>query len=135
MKEWLRLDGESGPYVQYAHARICSLLEKLGNPESSAESQSIDWSLLVEGPEVALMVQLASFQVSMQKALVAYKTSSICSYAYDLAKSFNSFYQACPIGKIDNKDLANARLALVDATRMALEKSLGLLAIPAPQKM
>ena len=131
MKEWLRLDGESGPYVQYAHARICSLLNKFG----SENNNEVNWSALSQGAEFSLMVQLSAFQIAMQKALKSYKTSAVCGYAYDLAKSFNSFYQACPIGKEDNLEVKKARLALVEATRAALAKALEILAIPAPKKM
>ena len=71
----------------------------------------------------------------MFRALSAYKTSSICSYVYDLAKKVNSFYQACPIGKVEDENLKNGRLALVQATKIALQQGLSLLGIPSPDKM
>ena len=130
MKEWLRLDGESGPYVQYAHARICSLIEKIGEPK-----QQINWDLLEHDSEKALMVHLSLFRWSMHKALESYKTSSICSYVYDLAKLFNTFYHDCPIGKLEDEDLKSSRLALAKTTKIALEQGLQLLGIPAPNRM
>ncbi len=131
MKEWLRLDGESGPYIQYSHARIHSLLEKFG----SDSQQNPKWNLLTHERETELMIHLGLFNYSMFKSLEGYKTSGICNYLYDLAKLFNSFYQACPIGKIDDAELKAARLGLVSAVQSALFNGLSLLGIPAPQKM
>lgn len=130
LKEWLRLDGESGPYIQYTHARIGSLLQKV-----SKDLSHVDWSELKEPAEMQLMVQLSQFNWSMQKSLEAYKTSGICNYLYDLAKAFNSFYHDCPIGKLDNEKLQVSRLALAQATQKALANGLALLGIPAPQRM
>ena len=131
MKEWLRLDGESGPYIQYSHARINSLLQKFGNDST----ETVDWSLLTHEKEVELMLHLSLFNFSMFKSLEAYKTSGICNYLYDLAKNFNSFYQACPIGKLEDEKLKASRLALVRAVKAALKEGLALLGIPAPDKM
>ncbi len=131
MKEWLRLDGESGPYIQYSHARINSLLKKFG-----ADSKTNpNWDLLTHERETELMIHLSQFNHAMFKSLEAYKTSGICTYLYDLAKLFNSFYQSCPIGKIEDANLKAARLGLVAATRTALAEGLGLLGIPAPERM
>ncbi|MCB0376868.1 MAG: arginine--tRNA ligase [Bdellovibrionales bacterium] len=131
MKEWLRLDGESGPYVQYAHARICSLLNKFGDSIANPP----DWSKLEHKSEKELLVHLSLFNWSMHTSLKGYKTSGICNYVYDLAKFFNGFYQNCPIGKIDDEGLKAARMALAGATKAALEQGLALLGIPAPSKM
>ncbi len=131
MKEWLRLDGESGPYIQYSHARICSLLRKFG----TEVQEKPDWSLLTHERETELMIHLSLFNHAMFKSLETYKTSGICNYLYDLAKLFNSFYQACPIGKIDDANLKAARLGLVSSVQTALAQGLALLGIPAPEKM
>jgi arginyl-tRNA synthetase len=131
MKEWLRLDGESGPYVQYTHARIQSLVTKFGQPNNAP----IDWSQLNHPRELELMAHLSLFNWSMVKSLESYKTSGICNYLYDLAKLFNSFYHDCPIGKVEQEELKQARLALSVATQKTLQKGLELLGIPAPQKM
>ena len=132
MKEWLRLDGESGPYIQYTHARICSLVRKF---EQDVSENDIDWSLLTHDSEKALMVHLSLFNWSMFKSLEAYKTSGICNYIYDLAKLFNTFYHDCPIGKLEDTKLKASRLALANAVRGALAQGLGLLGVTAPEKM
>jgi arginyl-tRNA synthetase len=131
LKEWLRLDGESGPYIQYTHARICSLINKF----SVSATDKPKWNRLVHEREVELMVQLSLFNWSLFKSVEAYKTSGICNYIYDLAKSFNSFYHECPIGKIDDEELKDARLNLCIAVSKALESGLSLLGIPAPKRM
>lgn len=131
MKEWLRLDGESGPYIQYAHARICSLMSKF----KELQKDDVNWGLLNHESEKALMVHLSLFNWAMYKALENYKTSGICNYIYDLAKLFNTFYHDCPIGKIDDDELKSSRLALAHSTQKALSKGLELIGVPAPQKM
>lgn len=150
MKEWLRLDGESGPYIQYTVARLNSILVKLKATDDTVGSETdpqqpsgssaqltdpVSWDLLTAAQETELILQLSLFQPNLFRALQAYKTSGICGYLYDLAKAANSFYQACPIGKVENKDLQKARLALVSVTKAALIRGLELLAIPAPLKM
>ncbi len=131
MKEWLRLDGESGPYIQYTHARINSLIKKFGKDLS----KDIPWEKLTHDREMELMIHLSLFNWSMFKSLESYKTSGICNYLYDLAKLFNSFYHDCPIGKLEDEELKLARLALVQSVKQALAKGLSLLGIPAPERM
>lgn len=132
LKEWLRLDGESGPYIQYSHARISSLLRKFGDTTDYSKPK---WELLTHDAEIAMMVHLSMFNLAMFKALESYRTSAVCNYLYDLAKLFNSFYHDCPIGRLEDEDLKAARLALVASVQAALAKGLELLGIPAPQKM
>lgn len=131
MEEWLKLDGESGPFIQYSHARIASLIRKLEwNP-----SAQVDWTLLSEKSERRLAQLLLSFNMTAVDAAEAYKPAAICSYLYDLAKAFNGFYHDCPIGTAPTAELRTARLALAAATGRTLAQGLGLLGIPAPQKM
>ncbi len=131
MKEWLRLDGESGPYIQYTHARISSLLKKM----TEAPLIEPNWSLLTHKSETDLMVHLSQFNWAMYKSLEAYKSSGVCNYLYDLAKIFNTFYHDCPIGRLDDQELKKARLSLVLSTQKALATGLSLLGIPAPERM
>lgn len=131
MEDWLKLDGESGPYVQYAHARIQSLLEK--NPVDL--TSGIDYSVLKHPSELALVNKMAQFHRVVENASNHLKTSLICTYVYELAQIFNTFYHDCPIGKIDDVELKRARSALSKTTGMVLKKGLGILGIPAPNKM
>ena len=131
MEEWLKLDGESGPFIQYSHARVASLLRKLGwNP-----SEPADWSLLREPAERNLARALGAFNVVAGHAAETFKPAAICSYLYDLAKTFNVYYHECPIGGAPSPELRGARLALAAAAGETLAHGLGLLGIPAPSKM
>lgn len=131
MEEWLKLDGESGPYVQYAYARIQSLIEK--NPQDLVSA--IDYSVLKHPAEMALMNKMAQFHRVVEGAASGLKTSLVCTYIYELAQTFNSFYHECPIAKAETNELQRARLAVAKACAMVLKEGLGLLGIPAPQRM
>jgi arginyl-tRNA synthetase len=131
LDEWLKLDGETGPYLQYVHARICSLFDKLSGELTSEP----DWNLLEQPEEIALMIKLMNFNQVMLQSAEQLKTVSACSYLYELAKLFNSFYTACPIGKADTPELGATRLALSNAVRLSIKKGLELLGIPAPTRM
>ena len=130
MKEWLKLDGESGPFVQYSAARINSLIKKIG-----AVDADIKWSVLTHKSERQLMQALMSFNQQVLNATENYKPHSLCTYLYDLAKRSNSFYHDCPIANAGSDDLKNARLALSQCTGLVLQKGLMLLGIPAPERM
>lgn len=130
LKEWLKLDGESGPYIQYAHARICSLQNKI-----STEGHEANYSELKLPAETKLMVKLAQFNKTVESCAQNLRTSNLCTYLYELAKDFNSFYHDCPIAKEKNEPLKAARLHLAQATGQTLKQGLGLLGIPAPNKM
>lgn len=130
MEEWLKIDGESGPFIQYSFARINSLLQKLNYKNSH-----VDWSLLTHSAERKLIQQLMHFNTNVLASTLNYKPAQLCSYLYDLAKRFNLFYHECSIGQAETKDLKAARLALSYCTGAVLEKGLNLLGIPAPSKM
>lgn len=130
MNEWLKLDGESGPFVQYSYARISSLGRKFPRGNST-----VDWSLLTHASERQLMQSLAGFNSAVAQAAENFKPAAICTYLYELAKSFNVFYHECPIGTEKDEAVRNARLALSEAVGLILKKGLGVLGMPAPEKM
>jgi arginyl-tRNA synthetase len=131
MEDWLKLDGESGPYIQYTHARINSLLEK--NPVD--KSVAFKGEYFKEPIELELLLKLAQFNRIVESCAQNLRTAPLCTYVYELAKVFNSFYHDCPIGKLEDLEHRKARLELSRATKEVLAVGLGLLAIPAPQKM
>ena len=131
MEDWLKLDGESGPYIQYSYARIQSLLEK--NPTDL--SSAIDYSKLGVAAEMELMSKIAQFHRVVESASAHLKTSMMCTYTYELAQLFNTFYHDCPIGKVEDMELKRARLALAKVTGMVLQRGLATLGIPSPQRM
>lgn len=127
MQEWLKLDGESGPYVQYVYARINSMVNKLGAPVS----KEIKWEAQQEKDLVA---QLMNFNRVVQEATEHYKPSMLTSYLYDLSRAYNSFYAECPVGSAA-EPTKSARLMLSKATAMTLKQGLELLGIEAPERM
>lgn len=129
MSEWLKLDGESGPYIQYVHARINSLLAKL---DISGEC---DYSLLTHANEKEVILQLANFNTTIESALKGYKTHALCGYLYDLAKAFNSFYAECSVQNAESEELKAARATLCNAVMITIKEGLALLGIEAPAKM
>lgn len=129
MDEWLKLDGETGPYLQYVHARIASLESKL-----SFEDE-VDPSKLIHPAEQKLMLKISLFNDIVKSSWEQMKTAHLTSYLFDLGKAFNSFYAECPIGKEEDKALAHARLKLASATREVMKKGLLCLGIEAPNKM
>lgn len=127
MQEWLKLDGESGPYIQYAYARINSMLNKLGAP--------VHQGLHVEAPqEKELVATLMNFHHVVQQATEQYKPSHLTAYLYDLSRAYNSFYAECPVGSSE-EPTRSSRLHLSKATAETLKKGLSLLGIEAPERM
>lgn len=130
MGEWLKLDGESGPFIQYSFARINSLRKKF--PE---ELSSFDGTLLGHSSEIKLMQHLMNFNGAVLNAAENYKPAALCTYLYEAAKKFNIFYHDCPIGTAPDAELRRARLALSAATGQVLRTGLDLLGIPVPERM
>lgn len=131
MNEWTKLDGESGPFIQYSSARINSLLKKFSF-DAKAEFAG---DVLSHASELKLMQHLMNFNSVVLNSAENYKPASLCSYLYDTAKKFNSFYHDCPIGTAETPDLKKSRLALAYSTGVTLKHGLSLLGIPTPERM
>lgn len=131
MDEWLKLDGESGPFIQYAYARIASLGRKFPRDAKT----KIDWSLLTHPAERKLLQSLSGFNASIASAAENFKPAALCTYLYETAKNFNFFYHECAIGTEKEESLKQARLALSEAVGLTLKQGLSLLGMPAPAKM
>jgi arginyl-tRNA synthetase len=131
MEEWLKLDGDTGPYLQYVYARIQSMLLKFNYNEKTP----CDFDLLSEPSEKALILKLMQFNSIVIGAANGNKPSSLCTYLYELSKIFNNFYAECPIGKADNEKVQLMRLSLSHAVSQIIERGLELLGIKAPKRM
>ena len=126
----LDFNGQSAPYVQYANVRANSILRKAGELRGKAAR----FNHALEPSEVNLIELLSKLPDEISKSAREYKPSSLAAFAYELAKAFNDFYNQCQVLKVDG-DLRDSRLALVQATKVCLEKTLNLLGIQAPQVM
>ncbi len=118
-------------YVQYAHARICSILRKseIRNPKSETNLK-----LLTHPGELSLIKQLIRFEEIIEDTSKDYQVQRIPQYAIDLAESFHKFYKNCRV-LTDDKKLSQARLSLILATQIVLKNTLDLMGISAPEKM
>lgn len=129
MDEWLKLDGDSGPYIQYVCARINSILIKKEINESK-----IDYLQLNSPIENEILKKILDFNETVENALSNYKIHLLTSYLYDLSKLFNSYYAEHKI-ITDDEALTNARLSLVKSIRITLVQGLKLIGIEVPIKM
>ena len=122
-------------YVQYAHARICSLVANLAADGAAVPAMSeVDAALLRTEEEQALVKNLAQYPEEIRLAARAYDPSRINRYLTALAGDFHRFYNACRI-KGEEPELLRARLKLADCVRVVLANGLGLLGVTAPEKM
>ena len=133
-KESIDFNGNTGPFLQYTHARIRSLLRKSGcNPDDAIAYQTE--GLNISGKEKSLIQNLASYPAVLKQAGDQFSPALIANYLYDLAKDFNGFYQDTNVLREENAVLRAFRLALVQHTGVILKTGLNLLGIVAPEKM
>jgi len=126
----LDFNGQSAPYIQYANVRANSILRKAGN----VGGLQAKFEHVLETSEINLIEVISKLPDEIGKSAKEFKPSSLAAYAYELAKSFNDFYNQCQVLKVEG-DLRDSRLALVQAARVCLERTLNLLGIQAPQVM
>ena len=126
----MSFEGESGPYLLYSHARICSILRKYGKELPSGA----DFGVLETEPETALIKLLDELPDQVARALRVRSPHVIAGYAFAVARQFSTFYHACPILQ-EAAPLREARLLLAAATRQVLANCLGILGIEPLQRM
>ena len=133
--DWERMlsfDGDTAPYLQYAHARICSIFRKWGGDRGSLSESEISCSL----PEECLLARrLTDFPAVVDESTHAYIPHRLCAHLHSIASAFASFYEACPVLSAEEEGTVHSRLALCDLTARELELGLGLLGIEVPQRM
>lgn len=126
----LNFDGETGPYVQYTHARACSVLKKAG----TLVKDNIDYSVLTDEASADVCKILANYSAKIKEAAGRYEPSVIARYLVDLSQAFNKFYHDNII-LTDDENVRNARLMVVDCVRTVLKSGLAVLGIKAPSQM
>ncbi len=126
----LAFEGDTGPYLQYAHARIRSIFRRaqVAPPAPGAVP------LLGEPQERALALQLLRFAAAVEATAETYSPSKLCTYLFDLATTFTGFYEACRV-LVADEAVRTSRLGLCDLTARVLELGLSLLGIEAPEQM
>jgi len=123
-------EGETGPYVQYTHARAASILRK-ANTEINTE---INWEVLDEKSSMDVLMGIHGFSDAILQAKEKNEPSIVTRYVVNLAQNFNKFYNECPILNQED-EVKKARLALVSATKQTIKNALYILGIEAPEKM
>ncbi len=128
-KSALDFDKLGAPFIQYSHARACSILEKADHAP-----ESIDLALLTGDAEIALIKELARFEYVIDSAARELKPHVIAIYARELAEAFNQFYRLMPVLSAP-ENIRNARIGLVECARIVLANVLDVLGIAAPESM
>jgi arginyl-tRNA synthetase len=126
----LAFEGNTAPYLQYAHARIRSIFRKSDGAEAAASA-----IVLGEPAERALTLALLRFPSAVDHVAEALEPHVLCTYLFDLATTFSAFYVACPVLKAKTDEERRSRLALAEFTAQVIERGLGLLGIEAPDRM
>ncbi|MCC8069076.1 MAG: arginine--tRNA ligase [Ruminococcus sp.] len=118
-------------YVQYAHARICSILSNVGNVDIS----NANLDLLTQPQERELIRYISSFPNEIDMSAIHYDPARITKYTIDLATKFHKFYDACSVKNAETQELMVARLVLCKAVNQVIENALGMLKVDCPEKM
>ncbi|MDR1847475.1 MAG: arginine--tRNA ligase [Bacteroidales bacterium] len=135
-EESIDFNGNTGPFIQYTHARICSLLSKAQSTEKEiAIPTSITTELTFTPKELEVIRILYAFPQAVEQSAKTLSPALISNYAYELAKAFNAFYQDTPVLREEDKDLRQMRIYLSTFTAHTIKTAMHLLGIDVPQKM
>jgi arginyl-tRNA synthetase len=121
-------------YVQYSHARICSILDRAAHESYIAQTPA-DLSLLQHPAELALLRRMLELEEQIELAVDKLSPHNLTHYAIELARTFNAFYRDCKVLDAEQPALSHARLLLAQACRIVLAKVLTLLGVRAPETM
>ena len=129
LEDWIKLEGDTGPYLQYVHARCRAVLRKV-------PFEVTDTNFNIQHPlEQELLLMLERFDDAVACAAKEYKPSILCSYLFDLSKAYNRFYKECRIKTAESVIDRHTRLTLTELTARSLKSGLALLGIPAPDRL
>ncbi|HWA73113.1 MAG TPA: arginine--tRNA ligase [Polyangiaceae bacterium] len=143
--DWSRMlsfEGNTGPYLQYAHARICSILRRAAEGGSELAADLLAFNVpelravrLEQPAERALAIELIELSSAVEAAASTLSPHRLCTYLYELASRFTAFFESCPVLKADTPEQRDSRLVVCGASRRALAVGLTLLGMGAPDRM
>lgn len=132
--ESIQFQGNTGPFIQYTHARICAILRKAEQLGIMADdSFSLEKSLLPVERDIIYL--LSEYPNKVKLAAEEYSPSVIAQFAFDLAKEYNKFYQEIPIFNEDDENTLKFRIAMSEAVAVVIDRAMGLLGIEVPERM
>ena len=134
-KESIDFNGNTGPFIQYTHARIKSILRKADDQGISHKAADVLASIEPSAKETRLIKLLSTYPAKVAEAGAAYSPAVIANYAYDLAKEFNQYYHDTRILQEEDQDVRRFRLVLIQTVAEVLVKAMDILGIQLPERM
>jgi arginyl-tRNA synthetase len=134
-KESIDFNGNTGPFIQYTHARIKSILRKADEKGIAHAADAVKPDSELTPKEIRIIKLLNTFPAKVAEAGAAHSPALIANYAYELAKEFNQYYHDTPILREENQALLQYRLVLVETIAKILSKAMSILGIALPERM
>ena len=131
-KESIDFNGNTGPFIQYTHARICSILRKAA--ERGIELGGVPAEVELSPKEIRLVKILSAYPQKVQEAADSFSPAVLANFSYELAKEFNQYYHDTPILKEENREVLVMRLSLIDTLASVLRKAMAILGIELPDR-
>ena len=131
--ESIDFNGNTGPFIQYTHARIRSIVRKAS--ENSIDINNVPTAIALNEKEREVIKMLHEMPSNVEQAAVAYSPAMIANYTFDLAKTFNSFYQDTPILREADKNRMLFLVKLCDSVSVAIKNMMSILGIEVPERM
>ena len=134
-KESIDFNGNTGPFIQYTHARIKSILRKADEQDIAHTTDVLTSDMELSAKEIRIIKILNTFPAKVAEAGAAHSPALVANYAYELAKEFNQYYHDTPILREENKAVLQARLVLIETIAKVLSKAMSILGINLPERM
>ena len=134
-KESIDFNGNTGPFIQYTHARIKSILRKADEKGIAHTADAVKSESELTAKEVRIIKILNTFPAKVAEAGASHSPAVVANYAYELAKEFNQYYHDTPILREENQELLQYRLVLVETIAKILSKAMSILGITLPERM
>ena len=131
-KESIDFNGHTGPFIQYSHARIKSILRKFEKPTNQL---LISDSIVLQPKEKELVKGLYDFSIALEESATSFNPAIVANYIYELTKLFNQFYNECPVLKEENETIKEFRIKLIETTASIIKNGMKCLGIEVPERM